>query len=362
VDQGNPEEEMNNNRLKAGIVGYGYMGKIRKRIVDENPDIELHGICDTNRDLVLADKNLNCRVFDSYQEMLGSDADVIFVCTPNSFSPAIVAESLRAGKHVFCEKPPGRGLKDIQMMIEAEKKYAPLKLMFGFNHRYHPGILEAKTIVDSGRMGKILCLKGTYGKSGGKDYLKSWRNIKDISGGGILLDQGIHMLDIFRLFCGDFNEIKGFLSRNFWDAAVEDNAFVCLRNEKGQVATLHSSATLWRHTFKLEIFMEGGYLIVSGLLSKSGSYGRETLTIGRRQFEDEAFALGNPREEVVYFDQDLSWKMEVDNFVDCILNDKVIDSSSSTDALRVMELIDRIYGDEEIITGPSLNQKESKRP
>ncbi|MFH1581669.1 MAG: Gfo/Idh/MocA family oxidoreductase [Pseudomonadota bacterium] len=345
------------NKIKAGIVGYGYMGKIRKMIIDEHPDLDLSGICEVNKDLV---QGVPCQLFDSYAELLKSGIDMIFVCTPNSSSPEIVIESLKQDKHVFCEKPPGRTLQDIQMMVKAEKEHPEAKLMFGFNHRYHPGILEAKTIVDSGRLGKILYLKGTYGKSGGKNYLQSWRNNKEISGGGILLDQGIHMLDLFRLFCGDFQEVRGFLSKTFWNTDVEDNAFVSLRNTAGQVAILHSSATQWKHTFRLEIYLEGGYLIVTGLLSKTGSYGRETLTIGRRQFEDESFALGNPREEVIYFDQDLSWTQEVDKFVDCVLKNKKIDCSSSNDALRVMEIVDTIYREEEIKPSIQLKGKEAK--
>ncbi len=339
-------------KLKVAIIGYGYMGKIRKKILEENPHLKLVGICDTGKNSILSDPTVKCKTYDSYTKLLKSDVDVIFVCTPNSFSPDIVINSLKEEKHVFCEKPPGRNLNDIKRMIEEEKKHPSLKLMFGFNHRYHPGILEAKTIVEGGRFGKILFLNGTYGKSGGRNYLQSWRNQKEISGGGILLDQGIHMLDLFRYFCGDFKEIKGFLSKMFWNADVEDNAFVYLRNSDGQVATLHSSATLWKHTFKLEIFLEEAYMIITGLLSKTGSYGRETLTIGRRQFEDESFALGNPREEVIYFDQDLSWSMEVEKFTEYILQDKKVDSSSSHDALKVMEIIDRIYKDETIQQGP----------
>jgi len=345
-------------KLNIGIIGYGYMGEIRKNIAAEHPSLQIAGICDSDLKALASDDPIKKIAYDSCQDLLRSRVDLVFVCTPNSFSPEIVVAALERGKHVFCEKPPGRNLDDVKMMMEAEKKHPSLKLMFGFNHRYHPGILEGKTIVDSGRMGKVLYLKGTYGKSGGKNYLRSWRNNKEVSGGGILLDQGIHMLDLFRYFCGDFNEINGYLSKQFWDTDVEDNAFINLRNSKGQVAVLHSSATLWKHTFKLEIFLEGGYLIVSGLLSKTGSYGRETLTIGRRQFEDEAFALGNPREEVIYFDQDLSWALEVDRFVDCILNDKKVDNSSSLDALRVMELIDRVYKDEKIKEGPVFGQKE----
>lgn len=339
-------------KLKAAIIGYGYMGKIRRKILEDSPHFKLVGICDTDKNSILSDSTAKLKIYDSYTKLLKSDVDVIFVCTPNSFSPDIVIKSLKEEKHVFCEKPPGRNLSDIMRMIEEENKHPNLKLMFGFNHRYHPGILEAKTIVDGGRFGKVLFLKGTYGKSGGKNYLQSWRNKKEISGGGILLDQGIHMLDLFRYFCGDFEEIKGFLSRMFWNADLEDNAFVCLRNSLGQLATLHSSATLWKHTFKLEIFLEEAYMIITGLLSKTGSYGRETLTIGRRQFEDQSFALGNPREEVIYFDQDLSWSMEVEKFSEYIIQDKKVDSSSSHDALKVMELIDRMYKDETIQQGP----------
>lgn len=338
----------NKNELKVGIIGYGYMGKIRKAIVEVIPGLRLTGICDTNRQLVESDLSVKCKVYNSYKKMLASAIDAVFVCTPNYFSPGIVVESLKAGKHVFCEKPPGRNFADIQLMRKYEKKHQGCKLMFGFNHRYHPGILEAKTIVNSNRFGKILFLKGTYGKSGGKNYLQSWRNQREISGGGILLDQGIHMLDLFRYFCGDFSEIKSFLSKMFWDTDVEDNAFILLRNYIGQVATLHSSATLWKHCFKLELFLEDAYLIVSGLLSKTGSYGRETLTIVRRQFEDETFALGNPREEVVYFDQDLSWATEVNKFIEYIVNDKKVDNSSSDDALKVMEIIERAYTNDSI--------------
>ena len=338
-------------KLKAGIVGYGYMGKIRKKIIEENPNLHLAAICDTNKELLVSDETIRCKHYTDYKKMLRTDIDLVFVCTPNSYSPAIVVDALNSDKHVFCEKPPGRDLNDIKKMIDAEGENSHLKLMFGFNHRYHPGILEAKKMIESGRLGDILFLKGTYGKSGGKNYLSSWRNQKEISGGGILLDQGIHMLDLFRYFCGDYNEIKGFLSRMFWAADVEDNAFVCLRNQKGQVAMLHSSATLWKHCFKLEIFSEQAYLIVQGLLSKTGSYGRETLIVGKRQFEDESFALGNPREEVIYFDQDLSWSIEVDRFIEYILKDTAVDNDSSYDALKVMEIIETMYRDEKISDG-----------
>jgi len=331
-------------KLKAGIVGYGYMGKIRKAVIEEHPNLELSGICDIS--LSLNGLNPGYETFEHYPDLLESSVDIVFVCTPNACSPEIIISSLNHGKHVFCEKPPGRTIDDVREIIKAEEANNHLKLMFGFNHRYHPGIKEAKVLVDSGRFGKILWLRGVYGKSGGLDFEKSWRNKREMSGGGILLDQGIHILDLFRLFCGDFQEVKSFVTNSYWNIDLEDNAFVILRNKKGQVAMLHSSATLWKHTFHLEIYLEKGYIIVSGLLSKTGSYGRETLIVGKRQFEDESFALGNPREEITYFDRDVSWLSEINDFVDCIQNDKPVVNSSSADALKIMQLIDRIYRDD----------------
>jgi predicted dehydrogenase len=233
-------------------------------------------------------------------------------------------------------------------MQDAEKANPGTKLMFGFNHRYHPGVLRAKSIVDSGRMGKIVALRGLYGKSGGKDFKNSWRNEFSVSGGGILLDQGIHMLDLFILFCGGFTSVKAFLSNDHWGFDVEDNAVVILKNDENLLGILHSSATFWKHMFQLDIILEQGYLKLEGLLSKTGSYGRETLIIGKRQFEDETEAIGNPSEETIYFDKDLSWELEVSLFVDCILKNKPITESNSKNAYEAMEIVHRCYQESEL--------------
>ncbi len=330
--------------LKCGIVGFGYMGEIRRAVIERNSQLHLVGICDTNP--ATRSKINGCKTFDSFDKLLKEDIDLVFVCTPNAFSPEICIKSMKAGKHVFCEKPPGRCVDDIRNIMTSED--GPLKLMFGFNHRYHPGIIKAKVIVDGGQFGKIIGIRGIYGKSGGIHFPRSWRNNKAISGGGILLDQGIHMLDLFRYFCGDFEQVKCFLGNSFWKFDIEDNAYVILQNRKGQNAFCHSSATFWRHTFRLDVMLEGGYIVVEGLLSKSGSYGRERLIVSKRQFEDEAEALGNPPEEVTYFDRDLSWDLEVEEFIRCIQDNKKVVMSSSEDALKVMEIIEKAYNDARI--------------
>ena len=330
--------------MKAVVIGYGYMGEIRRRNVEELESLVLTGICDTH--LSAEQIDVDCPYFNDYRQAIErARPDVVFVCTPNRYSPDVCIYALEHGCHVFCEKPPGRNLADIQRIIAAEQAHPGLKVMFGFNHRHHPAILEAKSIVDAGRMGRIIWLRGVYGKSGGerREFEQSWRNDPAISGGGILLDQGIHMLDLFRFFCGDFQEVRGLLSTQYWNVPVEDNAFVLLRNAQGHIAQLHSSATLWKHTFHLEIGLEGGYLIAKGLLSRTGSYGRETLIIGRKPRSGEEAAVGNPREELVYFNKDMSWDLQVKELVNCIQNDLPVTDSSSLDALRVMELIAEVY-------------------
>ena len=327
--------------IKVGIIGYGYMGEIRRRAVDAHPDLELKIVREPNSEKLPGPQSF--KIAESENEVIQSDVDLVFVCTPNNYIPGLCVELMRRGKHVFAEKPPGRCLEDILMIRQQEKKHPECKLMFGFNHRYHPGILRAKDIISTGRLGKILWVRGIYGKSGGKNFHKSWRNEKSVAGGGILLDQGIHMLDLFNFFCDDFDEVKAFASNKYWNFDLEDNAFVILNNKDGQSAMLHSSATLWKHKFKIEIGLEKGYAIIEGLLSKSGSYGRETLTIGKQQFEDESFAVGNPCEELTYFDRDYSWDIEVQNMVDCIKDKTAVTKSSSHDALKVMTIIDKAY-------------------
>ena len=331
---------MGNKPLRVGIIGLGRMGEIRGREIKAHPLTEL---------VIGADPDpANFRDFPGilhsveYQDVVDADLDAIYVCTPNYITAEAIVRSLRAGKHVFSEKPPGRNLKDVEAIMAAEQENPGLKLKFGFNHRYHAGILEARRIIDSGKLGRVLWLRGIYGKSGGIGFDKSWRSNRAMAGGGILLDQGIHMLDLFRFFCGEFVEIKSMVDTAYWDIELEDNAFALLRDAQGRIAMLHSSSTHWKHRFTLEIFLSEGYLCVGGLLTGSRSYGDETITVARRKF-DEGFATGKPSEEVIYFDTDPSWQQEQAEFIECILEDKPIRHGTSQDALNVMRLVFSIY-------------------
>ena len=328
------------NVVRVGIIGLGKMGHIRAREVDKNPATVLIAGADPDPAKHVAFPSIACS--SDYHSVIESEVDAVIVCTPNRYTPDIVIAALDSGKHVFCEKPPGCSVQGIEAIIAAEKRNPDLKLKFGFNHRYHAGIQEAKRIVSSGRLGRILWLRGIYGKSGGPGFEESWRSSKEVSGGGILLDQGVHMLDLFRFFCGDFEEVKSMVTTAYWNIDVEDNAFALLRNRAGQIAMLHSSSTQWRHRFNLEICMSQGYLSVNGILSSTRSYGDETITVGRRDFNN-GFATGKPREEVIYFDTDPSWELEIADFVTCIQRDTPVMSGTSKDALKAMQLVHAIY-------------------
>ena len=254
-------------------------------------------------------------------------------------APDVTIASLEKGCHVFCEKPPGKNVNDIERVIKVERKKNNLKLMYGFNHRYHYAVKDAIKIVKSQELGKVITLRGLYGKSQLLNFATDWRTNRKLSGGGILLDQGIHMVDLIRLFGGDFFEINSFISNNYWKHDVEDNALSIMRSEQGVLAMLHSTATQWRHRFRLEIGLEKGSISLTGILTSTKSYGAEKITVAYAAKDD----LGDPIEKTTHYNKDDSWKDEIYNFISAINNNTKVHYGSSSEAKKTMELVFRIY-------------------
>ncbi len=324
------------------LFGYGYMGKIRYRVLRQHPAVRAITVVDPAVDP--ATSGLGDALLPPGAAIPWDGVEAAFVCTPNYVTAALCAEALRRCGRVFCEKPPGRNWEEFCQIAEAAAATPGHTLVFGFNHRLHPSIQAAKALVGEGGLGEILYLKGTYGKSGGLNFRRNWRSQLALAGGGILLDQGIHMLDLFHLFLGpSLSVVEAVLNDGFWGCGVEDNAFLLLRSDTGTPAFLHSSATLWKHTFGVEIGCANGYVVASGLLSQTGSYGREQLVIGKRQFEDEAMALGNPREEIIYFDRDESWEKEVQEFLAAVAERRPARHGTLEEAQRVMQVVRDTY-------------------
>lgn len=346
-------------KLKVGIVGYGVVGKLRRKFIDEHPNLTTVAVSDIkfSKDV----RNVEgATAYSDFQELLEENLDALFVCLPNETAPLATIGGLQRGMHVFCEKPPGRTVADIENVIEVEKTRPDSVLKYGFNHRYHYSVMEALKIIKSGKMGNIVNMEGVYGKSRVVPFSGGWRSERRYAGGGILLDQGIHLLDLMRLFCGEFMEVKSFVTNDFWKHDVEDNAFAIMKDEQGRISMIHSSATLWEHHFSLNIFLEKGYLKLSGLLTGSKSYGEETLTLGLRSESDN----GTLRSEKVKFTEDHSWKMEIEEFADAIIKKTPILFGTSEDALQTMKLVYRIYHADETwrekyaIPNPELRDRE----
>jgi predicted dehydrogenase len=326
-------------KLKVGIAGYGVVGKRRRGVIDPLAAFETVAVCDRTLDGegVLKD---GVRTFDHYERLLKEDLDVLFVCLSNDLNADATIAGLEKGLHVFCEKPPGRDVADIVRVVNCEKKHLGLKLKYGFNHRYHDSVRDALEILHSHELGEVINLRAVYGKSQLITFDQtSWRTQRKLAGGGVLLDQGIHMVDLLRLFAGEFEQVHSFVSNSVWNHDVEDNAYALMRTADGKVAMLHSSASQWRHRFSLEITLTKGALTLAGILSGSKSYGDETLTIARTAGSD----MGDPKEEKRSYDNDPSWADEVAEFAESIRTDTAIENGSSEDALNTMRLVYRIY-------------------
>ncbi len=335
---------MSSNKLNCGIIGFGKMGQTRANAIRESEKGFVSKVFDVNR------------LADSEYEYTEAEADIIndpkidavFICTPNFRIQPLTIAALEKGKHVFSEKPPAFTAADVEKVIQAEERSGK-KLMYGFNHRHHGSIKRAKQIIESGDYGRILWMRGRYGKSVDRDFFKGWRADKDKVGGGIFLDQGIHMLDLFLHFSGEFHDVQAMVSDLFWKIpGIEDNVFANFRNnETGVVASLHSTMTQWRHLFSLEIFLERGHIVLNGLKTSSNSYGNEELTVERNRHTGPSIEWGE--KQVYYYENDTSWLSEIEHFFDCINHNRPVQHGCSRDALRLMKLVDKVYEQQRVI-------------
>jgi len=330
---------MSNKRIfKVGIAGYGIVGKVRHKSLNKCSNIRVVAICDKNFKTNSFKNNIH--YFTNYKRLLKENIDILIVCLTNQLAPIVTLEGLKKNCHVFCEKPPGINLKDIHKVLKEEKKRKYLKLMYGFNHRYHDSVKYCHQLIKSKKYGNIISLRGIYGKSKLITFNQTdWRTKRKSAGGGILLDQGIHMIDLVRLFGGSFDEIYSSISNSYWNHDVEDNAYVLMKNKKNNVnALIHSSATQWNHKFRLEINLEKGNIILDGILTSSKSYGKERLIIINKNKSELGFA-----EKKYSFSNDQSWDNEINYFVSCIINNKKIIEGNSHQAFNTMKLIFEIY-------------------
>jgi predicted dehydrogenase len=328
------------SELRFAVAGFGVVGKRRKECLERQPGVRVVAVCDRTFDGegVLADGTASCR---DYRRLLEQPLDALVVCLTNDIAAEVTIAGLERRLHVFCEKPPGRTLAEVRKVIACERNQPGLRLMYGFNHRYHDSVQDALKILRSGELGRVINLRGMYGKAKLITFNQpGWRTQRAIAGGGVLLDQGIHMVDLMRLFGGSFVEVQSMISNGHWHHDVEDNAYALMRTADGVVGMLHSSATQWRHRFHLDINLDRGSLILGGILTGTKSYGAETLTVVHADPDND---FGDPREQITHYNRDPSWDREIAAFVHHIRTGTPVESGSSSDALRTMELVFKIY-------------------
>ena len=262
------------------------------------------------------------------------DVDIVVVATTNEALADVAGAAVAAGKHVIVEKPAGRSVAEIDTLIDAATRERCL-VRVGFNHRYHPALRKAHELFDAGVMGDLMFVRGRYGHGGRIGYDKEWRADAARSGGGELIDQGVHLIDLSRWFLGDFSVVGGHAHTYFWQMPVDDNAFLLLRTPREQTAFLHVSCTEWKNLFSLEIYGKVGKLHIEGL---GGSYGVERLTYYRMLPE-----MGPPETTSWEYPRgDQSWALEFEAFLEDIRL-KREPSPGLADARAALVVVEAIY-------------------
>jgi predicted dehydrogenase len=321
--------------MNYAIIGCGLIGK--KRLAGLPAGSKLIVACDTN--LVRAGELVKLaqtgRVLADYkQAVVDPQVNAVIVATVNAALAEVSAAAIRAGKHVIVEKPAGISVKQIDELISLADKHG-VCVRVGFNHRYHPAFRKAREIFESGVMGELMFIRARYGHGGRVGYDKEWRADPKLSGGGELIDQGIHLIDLAGWFLGGFKNVAGHATTYFWKMPVDDNAFLNLRTAKGQTAWLHVSCTEWKNLFSFEIYGRNTKLAIEGL---GGSYGVEKLY--HYQMKPE---MGPPDTKLYEFPgPDESWRIEMTEFEEDIRCQRT-PAAGLAAARNALQIVEKIY-------------------
>jgi predicted dehydrogenase len=303
---------MSRDGLQVAIAGCGLIGSKRAGALGVGD--ELVGCFDISATTARAfARDHDTRACGSFQELLDLGPAIVIVAVSHDSLAELAERALAAGAHVLVEKPAGLGLTQVERLIAAERR-SERRVKVGFNHRFHPGLARAAAEVHSGLHGELLHLRARYGHGGRPGYDREWRAQPSRSGGGELIDQGMHLLDLSHWIAGPLPLHSALLRTHFWDTPVEDNAALILGEAASRSdpwAMLHVTWTEWKNLFSLEIYCRTAKLQVDGLVR---SYGPQRLRIYRMGPE-----LGPPElEEIAYPAEDASWRAEWEHFAEAL--------------------------------------------
>ena len=317
----------------VAIIGCGFIGQKRAQALAGAP-LRACADLDAARAQALAARHTDCFATDDWRAAIARpEVGIVVVATQHDMLCPIAAEAIAAGRHVLVEKPAGRHWSEVVPLIDAARQSGS-KVRVGYNHRYHRAFRQARKLVDAGVLGPLMFIRARYGHGGRIGYDREWRADPKRSGGGELIDQGSHLIDLARWFLGDFAHIDGYAHTYYWDMPVDDNGFMLLRTKQNQVAFLHASCTEWKNTFSFEIAGRDGKLEISGL---GGSYGTERLTHYRMLPE-----MGPPETTIWEYPMaDDSWSAEFADFLDDISLGRE-PNPGLADSVAVLQVVDTI--------------------
>jgi predicted dehydrogenase len=320
-------------KLGVAIVGCGLIGSKRAAALGPARLVACADV-DRARAVDLAARAPDAVADDVERAVRRADVDVVIVATTNDVLASIAVAALEAGKHVLIEKPAARTLTELDDIASAARR-ADRRVHVGFNHRYHPALQQARELVDAGALGPLMFVRGRYGHGGRVGYEREWRADASRSGGGELIDQGVHLIDLARWFLGEFAVVDGHAATYFWPMPVDDNAFLLLRTAGGETAFLHVSCTEWKNLFSLEIYGRSGKLAIDGL---GGSYGVERLAYYKMLPE-----MGPPETMTWEYPRgDRSWAIEWTEFLEDIRLGR--EPAAGLGAARAaLQVVERIY-------------------
>ena len=319
---------------RIALIGCGLVGQKRLNLL---PPGCVTVTCDLDLDRAkkLAAQSPGCVATDSVaQAVTAPNVEAVMIATINASLAPLSIQALRAGKHVLAEKPGALNRQEFEQ-VEAAAQESGALYRIGYNHRYHPAFLKAREIFASGALGPIMFLRARYGQGGRIGYDKEWRADPKLSGGGELIDQGVHLIDLAGIFLGEFTQVDGHVATYFWNMPVDDNAFLSLRNADGKMAWLHASCTEWKNMFSLEIYGRDGKLQMDGL---GRSYGVEKLTYYKMLPQ-----MGPPETTLWEFPRgDESWKIEMAEFAEDIRL-KRTPVPGLKEAIAALRVVEKIY-------------------
>jgi predicted dehydrogenase len=321
---------------KVAIIGAGLQGKRRLPSIIGDSEFEVKWVVD----LILEKaeklaKECGAKAATDWRKAVeDKEVDAVLVLTyPNSHAEISIS-AMNNGKDVLCEKPLTKTEQEAKEVVKTAEKTKRI-LKCGFNHRHHPGIEEAYKLFKNGTIGKPLFGRSRYGIAGRAGLEKEWRSDPKIVSGGQLMEQGIHLVDLYRWFLGEPEKATGFVGTNFWPIKpLEDNGFGFIQFKNNVTVSVHSSLTQWINLFEFEIFGEKGSIAVQGLGS---AYGVEKLLVNLHD-PDGPFSF----KTIEFRGNDVSWKKEWEEFKDAI-NTRREPLGNALDGLRAIEIVNAVY-------------------